>query len=569
MNSLSFPILKSKVSPSSLKMFLYILTFLILFPNFSQNKLTIEISYSEDPLTYTCDLIDFPEEQFVKCICLTGLWAFSISSINKPSKWKLIGDTGQRKCLELGEWVKRMEKISDSSEDSKLAQLGDSNHFAVANEDSWEIKTDKGKFCFPGAIPKGYCIYLLDTKEKIPEDQIQRKCSQDSKILKPKECHSFDPSEYEIDPEDFYGCKIVSNIKKREHFQLNRVKRDADQPTTRKPFNKTMLDEDFLSPEETVNYMGEMPMIESITDYMLSNVIGILKLNDKTSRRKRATTTKSFIPPVDLLRIMATLLKQMCPSIKPELFTLAQEVFLSHQRTVFQIKEPYIAYAPYKRILSSLEDCNADAKPFKFIQNLTTPNATSVVCILQNPPTTSFHIIRGDKGYHDDDFQVDQTVDIPPHAASDPNVHEPIVELAWKMFVIPHNHCYSRFVNYNNDHHTLTTTLLPYFSNQIQGIWLLAGTAGGNNSWASNSSGLMNYTSEYIWYNNLLGNISALYTDLNHCYSASKIQKNTYPWFLNRPNLDLTNQWSRRKRDVGSGTNIAGEQCLQNPADFL
>jgi len=51
------------------------------------------------------------------------------------------------------------------------------------------------------------------------------------------------------------------------------------------------------------------------------------------------------------------------------------------------------------------------------------------------------------------------------------NDFEPIVEIAWKVFVNAHSYCFNHFSDYYNDHHSYTVSLLPFFTNEIQEIW--------------------------------------------------------------------------------------------------
>ena len=237
------------------------------------------------------------------------------------------------------------------------------------------------------------------------------------------------------------------------------------------------------------------------------------------------------------------------------------EAFLQMQKNYLLLKEPYIGYAQYERILRSLEKCANNSSPFEFFQNDTVLANDSFICETQVPPVTTAWIFDKSVG-KDDAGYVRHTKDIPDYAASDPNVHEPVTEMVWKMFVNTHSYCYKYFKTYYNDHHTFTVTLMPFFTNQIQDVWYANGT---NYTSASNSSGSLNYTTQIIWYGNLFGNLSRLYWDVDRCYSASRTAFNDYPWYMNRPPRDLTNEWTRKKRAI----DIVQAQCPSSTNVFV
>ena len=224
------------------------------------------------------------------------------------------------------------------------------------------------------------------------------------------------------------------------------------------------------------------------------------------------------------------------------------------------MREPYIGYAQFERILHSLENCAKNATPFEFFMHETVGNE-SLICETQDPPITTGWIFDKSVG-KDDAGYVRSTKEIPDYAASDPNVHEPVTELAWKMFVNTHSYCYKYFKTYYNDHHTFTVTLMPFFTNPIQDIWYANGT---NYTSATNSSGALNYTTTIIWYGNIFGNLSRLYWDIDKCYSASRTTYSDYPWYMNRPPRDFTNEWTRKKRAI----DVAQAHCPSSTNAFV
>lgn len=209
------------------------------------------------------------------------------------------------------------------------------------------------------------------------------------------------------------------------------------------------------------------------------------------------------------------------------------------QTRKFHLKEPYIAFPQFQRILEALERCKAEARALMFVDNTT--ECASTLPTKVSPAIQSGGMAR-------------DIPRLPDYAIAKPGVHEVVVEVVWKTFLMAHSYCFRYFNEYYNDHHTFTIAMIPFFTNKIQDMWLANATGGGSGAApAPPASGAspaepFNYTTDQIWYGDLLGNAGILFESVDFCYAASRFgpsynPSNNYPWFMKRPERDPANEW--------------------------
>ncbi|CAG7835011.1 unnamed protein product [Allacma fusca] len=529
------------------------LVFLILAQLHLSRAILLETTKSSVPVEYDCDKVKFKEENFVTCVCLDGIWAFYISNINQAPQWKVFG--GESKCYQMGQWVTRIKRVSHFSHKSSIRRLKDNeNIFVVTNSQNWGIDLGGQRKCLYGQGPKSYCIYEIKCKQNINETLFTVGCDRNSTALRPSHCGIFEFTDDEPAVCDLREGNLKKTWKPQKLSHLSRVKRDASQ--SEKSPSKDM-DEDFMDPNLLGRYTGDVQITDSIADYIKSAASEMLELSrvNKNGKDGNGSSKKEKTPVQALLDLANNITKITCPVISEDTFNIAINSFKLQQNDRNHLKEPYVSYTAFQRIVKALKKCQEDAQPHVFILN-SDPDS----CI-------------------DSRFKIAQTVSrsglnvtldsLPKFAIADPLRHEPLIELVWKTFLITHSYCYRYFSDYFNDHHTFTVAVMPYFSNKIQSTWFIKDGKSNVKDEQEEinpvtvapeplDSTLVTdpvYKTESIWYGNLLGDTAKVLEKIDHCYSASRIVSDEhpiymYPWYMNRPPRDRTNEWRRKKRST-------------------
>jgi hypothetical protein len=427
-----------------------------------------------------------------------------------------------------------------------------SNSFAVTNIGDWQIKTidenyKKKTFCLLGAPNRNsYCIYKVSSQEFLAERHFERGCESDSEILSPAECKEFivPADKHDIEP---IQCSLIEDLSSLRH------KRDAAAPNAT-TFEEADDDNPAPAQDQTDKIKGNPDMMASISRYVKNQVKELLEASDPSKTLPIRTNKKKYPPGQTLLRLCSKVAQKICTPIAEDTFTIVTEAFLT-QQTAYQLKDTYISFPAYDRVLAAMTDCAAEAGNIIFVPN------TTQSCPSKLPKDISDMIKRNG---------ANKTIPtLPDYALAKPDKFEVVVEVMWKTFLMAHSYCFKFFKQYFNDHHTFTSTLIPFFTNRIQDLWLVGPATDPTAPVVT-----VNYTSDSIWYGNLLGPAGDLFRNVDYCYRASRIPVGmktpwswSYPWFIRRPPKDNTNEWVyRKKRSVQSVDDaVPRKECAINP----
>ncbi|CAG7836360.1 unnamed protein product, partial [Allacma fusca] len=388
-----------------------------------------------------------------------------------------------------------------------------------------------------------YCLYQIDAPVHLAEHHFQKGCEVNSELLSSTECNEFTISEMtnEIEP---IQCSLV------EPLPSLRWKRDLSGPNAT---TYEEADEDVPpTADELAKIKGNPDMMASISKYVKNQVKELIQQSDPSKTVSIKFGQKKQPPGQTLLRLCSNVAQKICSPVSEDTFTIALESFLT-QQTSFHLKDMYISFPAYDRILASMTECDGQAGNFMFVRN-------DSLCA-SKPPTDISQLIKRNGA--------NKTLEILPYwALARPDAFEVVVEVVWKVFLMAHSYCFKFFNQYFNDHHTFTTTMIHFFTNQIQDIWIIDKDG---KPPETNEVPQGNYTTGSKWYGDLLGKAGDLLQYVDYCYRASRVPVGMktpwswkYPWYIRRPPRDNRNEWisKKEKRSV----NIESiKECVVGP----